>query len=95
MEATAGKFEQAREGLDSMLTRLLGELEILQSHWKGRAGSSFTQVRDAYQANQKKLSLALGETATAIRTSGQTYTSTDDESSAKVGGINTNLSLPL
>jgi WXG100 family type VII secretion target len=95
MESTAGKFEQVQEGLDSMLTRLLGELEILQTHWQGRAGRSFTQVKEAYQANQRKLSAALGETATAIRNSGTTYTATDDESSSKVSSINTSVSLPL
>lgn len=95
MESTAAKFEQTEEALRSMLSRLLGELEILQSHWKGRAGTSFTQVRDAYDANLKKLSAALSETATAIRNSGTTYTSTDDESASKVGGIDTSMNLPL
>jgi WXG100 family type VII secretion target len=95
MESTAAKFEQTEEGLRSMLSRLLSELEILQSHWQGRAGRSFTQVRDAYDANLKKLSAALAETATAIRNSGTTYTNTDDESSSKVGGINTTMNLPL
>jgi len=95
MESTAAKFEQTEESLRSMLQRLLGELEILQTTWQGRAGRSFTQVRDAYDANLKKLSAALAETATAIRNSGTTYTNTDDEASSKVGGINTDLSLPL
>lgn len=95
MESTASKFEQVQEGLDSMLSRLLGELEILQTHFVGRAGTSFTQVKQAYQENQKKLSAALGETASAIRSSGTTYTSTDDEAASKVGGINTSVSLPL
>lgn len=95
MESTAGKFEQVQEGLDSMLSRLLGELEILSTHWVGRSGRSFTQVRDAFQANQKKLNAALAETATAIRNSGTTYTSTDDEASSKVSGINTGMNLPL
>jgi WXG100 family type VII secretion target len=95
MDSTAAKFEQTEEGLRSMLSRLLGELEILQSHWQGRAGRSFTQVRDAYDANLKKLSAALAETATAIRNSGSTYTNTDDEASSKVGGINVSMNLPL
>lgn len=95
MESTAGKFEQVQEGLDSMLSRLLGELEILSTHWVGRSGTSFTQVREAYQANQKKLSAALAETATAIRSSGSTYTSTDDTSADKVSGINMGMNLPL
>jgi len=95
MESTAAKFEQTEEGLRSMLQRLLGELEILSSHWQGRSGRSFTQVRDAYDANLKKLSVALAETATAIRNSGTTYTTTDDESANKVGGIRSDISLPL
>lgn len=95
MDSTASKFLSTQESLNSMLSRLLNELEILQTHWRGRAGRSFTSVKEAYQANQNKLSAALGETATAIRTSGTTYTSTDDEASTKVGGINTSVSLPL
>jgi WXG100 family type VII secretion target len=95
MESTATKFESTRESLDSMLSRLLGELEILSSHWQGQSGRKFTDVKMAYEANQKKLSSALGETALAIRNSGTTYTSTDETSSASVGSINTNLSLPL
>jgi WXG100 family type VII secretion target len=95
MESTASKFEQVQEGLDSMLSRLLGELEILNAHFVGRAGRSFSQVKEAYQANQAKLSAALGETATAIRSSGTTYTNTDDEGASKIGNINVGMNLPL
>jgi WXG100 family type VII secretion target len=95
MESTAAKFEQVDESLRGMLSRLLGELEILQSHFKGRAGTSFNQVKQAYEANLKKLSAALNETAAGIRSSGKTYTSTDDESASRVGGINTSMNLPL
>jgi WXG100 family type VII secretion target len=95
MDSTASKFNQAQEGLDAMLNRLLGELEILQTHFVGRAGRSFQSVKEAYQANQKKLAAALDETATAIRNSGTTYTNTDDEASSKVSGINVGMNLPL
>jgi WXG100 family type VII secretion target len=95
MESTAGKFEQVHDSLDQMLSRLLNELEVLQSAWQGRAGRSFTQVKDAYQQNQKKLGMALAETATAIRSSGTNYTASDEEASSKVGGINTSMNLPL
>lgn len=78
-----------------MLSRLIRELEGLHSAWQGAGGRSFTQVREAYQANQKKLSNALQETATAIRTSGQQYTATDEQSSSRVNNINTGLNLPL
>src|SRR5215207_10253160 len=95
MESAAGKFERVDDSLQSMLTRLMNELEALQTAWKGAGGSSFTQVKMAYEANQKALSRALRETASAIRSSGSNYTSTDQESSSMVGGINTSVNLPL
>lgn len=95
MEQVAGKFDRSGDDLDQMLSQLLNQLEVLQTAWKGRGGSSFTQVREAYQANQKKLRQALGETAQAIRTSGTNYTAVDDEASGKVGSINTSINLAL
>ncbi len=95
MESAAGKFERVDDSLQSMLTRLLNELEALQTAWRGAGGTSFTQVKQAYEANQKALSRALRETASAIRTSGTQYTATDQESASQVGGINTTVTLPL
>lgn len=95
MESAASKFEDVNDSLQGMLTRLMNELEALQTAWQGAGGSSFTQVKIAYEANQKKLSEALRETATAIRSSGQNYTASDEESKSRVSGINTSVSLPL
>jgi len=95
MEQTATKFEGTRDDLDSMLSSLLSELDVLQTAWVGRSGSSFTSVKEAYSQNQKVLSRTLGETATAIRSSGQNYTTTDDDSASKVGNIDTNIQLNL
>lgn len=95
MESAAGKFESVNESLQGMLTRLMNELQALQSAWKGAGGTSFEQVKQAYEGNQKKLSEALRETATAIRTSGKQYTATDEDARAMVGGINTQVNLPL
>jgi WXG100 family type VII secretion target len=95
MESAASKFEQVDQSLQGMLTRLMNELETLQTAWKGSGGSSFTNVKMAYQENQKALSRALRETASAIRTSGHQYTATDDEQASMVGGINTSVQLPL
>jgi WXG100 family type VII secretion target len=95
MESAAGKFERVDDSLQSMLSRLMNELEALQTAWRGAGGNSFTNVKMAYQENQKALSRALRETASAIRTSGQQYTATDDEQASMVGGINTSVSLPL
>jgi WXG100 family type VII secretion target len=95
MESAAAKFEGVDESLQAMLNRLMTELESLQSAWKGAGGGAFTNVKMAYQENQKALSRALRETATAIRTSGVQYTATDEEQSSMVGGINTSVQLPL
>lgn len=95
MESAATKFEHVNESLQGMLSRLMGELEVLQTAWQGAGGRSFTQVKEAYAANQKKLSEALRETATAIRTSGKNYTAADEHSHSQVSGINTHVNLPL
>ncbi|GIH11442.1 hypothetical protein Rhe02_95090 [Rhizocola hellebori] len=95
METAASKFERVDDSLQSMLTRLMNELETLQTAWRGAGGNSFTNVKMAYQENQKALSRALRETATAIRTSGQQYTATDDEQASAVGNINASITLPL
>src|SRR5215218_9311130 len=93
MESSAGKFDRVDDSLQTMLTRLMNELEALQTAWRGAGGSSFTQVKLAYEQNQKALSRALRETASAIRSSGSNYTSTDQDSSSMVSGINTSVTL--
>lgn len=95
MDSTASKFDQANDSLNSMLSRLLNELEALRTGWQGAGGRSFESVKQAYEANQRKLSAALQETAGAIRTSGSNYTSTDQDSSSRVNNINTSVNLPL
>ena len=95
MNSAAGKFDQVDDSLQTMLSRLMKELEALQTAWRGAGGSSFTQVKLAYEQNQKALSRALRETASAIRSSGTNYTATDQDSSSMVSGINTSVTLPL
>jgi WXG100 family type VII secretion target len=87
MESTAHKFETTNDSLQTMLKRLMDELSVLQSAWQGSGGRSFEQVKIAWEADQKKLQLALRETATAIRTSGKQYTATDDEASGRMKNI--------
>jgi WXG100 family type VII secretion target len=93
MEQVASRFDQANQSLQTMLTTLMRELEVLQSEWRGRGGRSFDQVRQAWAADQQKIHRALAETASAIRTAGRVYTITDDEAAGRFrpGSI----SLPL
>ena len=84
LEATANKFEQVNENLSSMLKRLMSELEVLETQWRGRGGTSFTEVKQRWAADQATLHRALAETAAAIRTSGAHYETTDTGASDRV-----------
>ena len=79
MEQVASRFDQANQELQAMLATLMRELEVLQSQWQGRGGRSFDQVKQVWAADQQKIHRALAETASAIRTAGSIYTSTDEE----------------
>jgi WXG100 family type VII secretion target len=95
MEGTAAKFESVNDSLQTMLTRLMGELEVLQTAWRGAGGKSFEQVKQAWSADQAAIQRALTETATAIRTSGQQYTASDSEAASRVAASNRGVDLPL
>lgn len=95
MEQTAARFEQVNQSLQSMLSSLLSELEVLQSAWRGAGGRSFEQVKQAWANDQAAMSRALAETASAIRTSGVTYEASDTDAASRVGATNRSISLPL
>lgn len=86
MRQTADKFDQVNQSLQTMLQSLLGELEALRTQWQGAGGSSFEQVKLAWAEDQQALHQALGETATAIRTSGAQYTTSDTAAADRLGG---------
>jgi len=95
MEATAKKFEAGNDSLQSMLKRLMSELEALQTAWQGAGGSSFTQVKQAWADDQQRIQRALLETANAIRTSGRQYDASDTEAASRVAATNRGINLPL
>ncbi len=95
MESTAARFEHVNHALEGMLKRLLGELEVLQTQWVGRGGSTFEQVKQAWAADQEALHRALGETAAAIRTAGRQYQTSDSAAADRLGAHRGGLTLPL
>jgi WXG100 family type VII secretion target len=95
MESTAAKFEEVNEALQSMLKRLLGELEVLQTQWVGRGGSTFAQVKQAWATDQEALHRALGETAAAIRSSGRQYDTSDSAAADRLRAHRGGMTLPL
>jgi WXG100 family type VII secretion target len=95
MEQTAAKFEQVNDSLQTMLNNLMAQLEGLQQTWQGLGGRSFEQVKTQWAQDQRAMSTALAETATAIHSSGQGYTATDSDASSRVANSNRGLQLPL
>ena len=96
MEQTAARFEQVNEGLQSMLTRLMGELELLRTQWQGAGGRSFDQVMQAWARDQQALQRALLATAGAVRTSGRRYDAADAEAAGRLARAGRGaLELPL
>ncbi|MBM7492054.1 MULTISPECIES: WXG100 family type VII secretion target [Micromonospora] len=96
MQQTAAKFEQVDQSLQSMLTGLLAELQVLQQAWRGAGGRSFEQVKQQWSQDQAALHRALRETAGAIRTAGRQYDVSDDDAASRVAGTNRGgIQLPL
>jgi WXG100 family type VII secretion target len=95
METTAAKFEQVNDSLQSMLKRLISELEVLQKAWQGAGGKSFEQVKQQWAQDQAAIQQALTQTATAIRTSGKQYTASDADAASRVAASNRGIDLPL
>lgn len=96
MQQTAAKFEQVDQSLQSMLNSLLAELEVLQTAWRGAGGRSFEQVKQQWAADQATIQRALRETASAIRTAGQQYSTSDSEAASRVAATNRGgIQLPL
>lgn len=96
MERTAARFEQVNESLQDMLTRLMGELEVLRAHWQGAGGRTFTQVTQVWRDDQEALARALLATAGAIRTAGRRYQTADRAAADRVAGAGRGrLELPL
>jgi WXG100 family type VII secretion target len=96
MERTAARFEEVNGSLQAMLTRLMGQLEVLRGQWQGAGGRTFGQVARAWRQEQESLQRALLATAGAIRTAGRDYQATDTEAATRVaraGGAH--LPLPL
>ena len=95
MQQTAARFEQVDQSLQSMLSGLLTELEVLQTAWRGAGGRSFEQVKQQWSQDQAALQRALRETAGAIRTAGQQYEASDSDAAARVATTNRGIQLPL
>lgn len=95
MQQTAQKFEQVDQSLQSMLSGLMNQLEVLQTAWRGAGGRSFEQVKQQWAQHQEQMHRALRETAGAIRTSGQQYDASDSEASSRMSATNTGITLPL
>lgn len=96
MARTADRFESVNQALDTMLSRLMTELDQLRSQWQGAGGRTFDETRREWAHDQDRLHRALAETATAIRTAGRDYSASDTHAAQRLRSkVPASLSLPL
>jgi WXG100 family type VII secretion target len=95
MLQTAARFEQVDQSLQSMLSSLMAELDVLQQAWRGAGGRSFEQVKQAWARDQAALQRALRETAAAIRSAGQRYEASDASAAGRMATTRRGIQLPL
>ena len=94
MEQAAKKFEAVDQELMTLLSNLRSRVDQLQASWVGAGGSSFTATMTTWGEDQKKINNLLQETAELIRTSGQSYATTDTNAASRLNGVgNQNLGL--
>jgi WXG100 family type VII secretion target len=87
MEQTAKKFESVDQELMSLLSNLRSRVDQLQASWVGAGGTSFTTTMNTWSDDQKRINDLLRETAELIRTSGQSYSTTDTNAASRLNGV--------
>jgi WXG100 family type VII secretion target len=96
MAHTAARFDQVNASLETMLRRLMGELDTLRTQWQGAGGRSFEQVKTSWAQDQELLHRALGETADSLRRAATGYDATDTQSAGRFSPATDKLlTLPL
>lgn len=86
MEQTAKKFESVDQELMSLLSNLRSRVDQLQASWVGAGGTSFTTTMNTWSDDQKRINDLLRETAELIRSSGQSYSTTDTNAASRLNG---------
>ena len=84
MASAAVNFDAVNSSLTSMLNKLMSDLSMLNSAWKGMAAGEFEKVKSQYAKDLSDLNRALGETAEAVRTSGVSYDASDSAAASRV-----------
>lgn len=95
MTQTAARFDEVNASLESMLRKLMAELDVLRTQWQGAGGRSFDQVKTAWANDQEMLHRTLAETATAIRQSATHYDAADTAVASRLAPVAGGLRLPL
>ena len=84
MARTDANFDTVNDSLTSTLDKLMSDLSMLSSAWKGLAAGEFEKVKTQYAKDLSDLNRALGETAEAVRTSGVSYDASDSAAASRV-----------
>jgi len=74
--------QSAKSDLEGQLGTLRGQLEGIGSAWQGGASTAFQTTMTRWNEDARKIISALDEFEANLRSSDQTYSSTDDAQSA-------------
>lgn len=87
LTAASAKFDSGAETLEGALTALLNQLAITERAWVGQGGMTFAAVKAKFAGEQRQLYEALKQTAAAIRTSGASYTASDEAARQRLNQV--------
>jgi WXG100 family type VII secretion target len=85
LEQTARKFEGVNAELMGTLDTLKKKVSSLQAGWVGRGANSFQQTMATWAKDQDAINKLLDETAGLIRSAGQSYAATEDNTAGRFG----------
>ncbi len=95
MEATARRFEDEANQMESNLSSLKGKAESARAGWQGEGSVQFQLAIERWASDQKKIDQLLMETSGLIRNAAHGYTGADQSAAQSMKSQGGNTSLPL
>jgi WXG100 family type VII secretion target len=87
MNSTAQQIEQVSQTVNSQLNNLMGQLEPLQSQWRGAAASAFQQLMARWKEDATKLTTALDQISQMMSQSSKAYQQSEDTNQSAISNI--------
>jgi WXG100 family type VII secretion target len=87
LQKAGQQMMQTNQELQSNMAKLAGEVEQIQSTWKGQAATAFQTLMERFATDAKNLNTSLENIATAIDTNAKNYAQQEEEAKSSVSAI--------